>query len=231
VQQEADYAVATGKYKSGLVTLETKLTDATTTYNASKTDADKKIMDEAQKGVSEFKNGAPKAPDLSDKARMTQLRVDAISDFVAYAKSQLLPYGVKVSVDIFGYSATLPEAPGIGQNFNRIAEPIDVISSMIYPSHWGDGYFGIKHPDLEPYKLVAEYAKEEKKKFALMESPPITRPWIQDFTASWLGKGKYIKYGKAEVDAQIKALKDSGINEYLIWNANNNYTEGVTFKQ
>ncbi|MBT2711034.1 putative glycoside hydrolase [Bacillus sp. ISL-47] len=157
-----------------------------------------------------------------------QKRVKAVTDFVAYAKEQLEPYGVKVSVDIFGYTATLPEAPGIGQNFTKISEHVDVISSMIYPSHW-TSYFGIAKPDLEPYKLVAEYAKLEKKKLSELEKPPISRPWLQDFTASYLGSGNYKNYGKAEVEAQIKALNEQGINEFLLWNAGNTYTQNVDY--
>ncbi|MGG3736760.1 putative glycoside hydrolase [Aeribacillus pallidus] len=157
-----------------------------------------------------------------------QKRVKAVTDFVAYAKKQLEPYGVKVSVDIFGYTATLPEAPGIGQNFSKISEHVDVISSMIYPSHW-TSYFGISKPDLEPYRLVSEYAKVENEKLSQLESPPISRPWIQDFTASWLGKGNYQVYGKEEVEAQIRALHDHGIQEFLIWNAGNHYTPGVDY--
>ena len=159
-----------------------------------------------------------------------QRRVEAVTDFVAYAKEQLKPYDVDVSVDIFGYSATLPEAPGIGQNFSKISENVDVISSMIYPSHW-TSYFGIAKPDLEPYKLVAEYAKVENAKLGELENPPVSRPWLQDFSAPWLGSGNFLRYGKNEVEAQIKALKDNGIDEYLLWNAGNNYTEGVNFKQ
>ncbi|MFD1735319.1 putative glycoside hydrolase [Bacillus salitolerans] len=157
-----------------------------------------------------------------------QKRVQAVTDFVKYAKEQLEPYGVKVSVDIFGYTATLPEAPGIGQNFSKISEHVDVISSMIYPSHW-TAYFGISKPDLEPYRLVSEYAKVENKKLSELANPPISRPWIQDFTASYLGKGNYIKYGKAEVEAQIKALNENGIKEFLLWNAGNTYTESVDY--
>lgn len=157
-----------------------------------------------------------------------QKRVEAVTDFVAYAKEKLKPYGVKVSVDIFGYTATLPEAPGIGQNFSKISEHVDVISSMIYPSHW-TSYFGIAKPDLHPYELVTEYAKVEKQKLNELETPPISRPWIQDFTASWLGNGNYKRYGKAEVEAQIKALNDQGINEFLIWNAGNTYTKNVDY--
>ena len=158
-----------------------------------------------------------------------QKRVESVSNFVEYAREKLQPYGVDVSVDIFGYTATLPEAPGIGQNFSRISEHVDVISSMIYPSHW-TAYFGIPKPDLEPYRLVAEYAKFENQRLDELENRPISRPWIQDFTASWLGNGNYIPYGKNEVEAQIRALNENGINEFLLWNAGNRYTQGVNYK-
>lgn len=170
-------------------------------------------------GMGEYKNR---------KEDNVQKRVHAVTDFVAYARQKLKPYGAQVSVDIFGYTATLPEAPGIGQNFSKISENVDVISSMIYPSHW-TSYFGIAKPDLEPYQLVREYAKVENAKLAELESPPVSRPWIQDFTASYLGSGNYKVYGKAEVEAQIKALHDSGIKEFLLWNAGNTYTENVDY--
>nr|WP_227395763.1 putative glycoside hydrolase [Jeotgalibacillus aurantiacus] len=163
-----------------------------------------------------------------DEGDNVSKRVDAVSDFVAYASKQLEPYDVDVSVDIFGYSATLPEAPGIGQNFTRISESVDVISSMIYPSHW-TSYFGIEKPDLEPYNLIAEYSKVENAKLAELKDPPVSRPWLQDFTASYLGSGNYLVYGAAEVRAQIQALYDNGINEFLLWNAGNSYTEGVNY--
>ncbi|MCM3743819.1 putative glycoside hydrolase [Sporosarcina luteola] len=157
-----------------------------------------------------------------------QRRVEAVTDFVAYAREQLKPYDVDVSVDIFGYAATLPEAPGIGQNFSKISENVDVISSMIYPSHW-TSYFGIAKPDLEPYRLVAEYAKVENAKLGALDNPPVSRPWLQDFSAPWLGSGNYLRYGKKEVEAQIKALNDNGIDEFLLWNAQNKYTDGVDY--
>jgi hypothetical protein len=156
-------------------------------------------------------------------------RVEAVSDFVAYAKEQLSTYNVDVSVDIFGYSATITEAPGIGQNFSRISENVDVISSMIYPSHWTP-YFGIDKPDLYPYELTKEYAKVENEVLGALDNPPVSRPWIQDFTASWLGSGNYKSYGKEEVEAQIRALNEQGINEFLLWNASNRYTQGVNYK-
>ncbi len=157
-----------------------------------------------------------------------QKRVEAVTDFVKYAREQLQPYDVDVSVDIFGYTATLPEAPGIGQNFTKISENVDVISSMIYPSHW-TSYFDLDKPDLYPYELVTEYSKVENAKLEELDNPPVSRPWLQDFTASYLGSGNYLNYGVDEVEAQIKALYENGIDEFLLWNARNNYTEGVDY--
>ncbi len=156
-------------------------------------------------------------------------RVQAVTDFVAYAREEMSSYDVDVSVDIFGYAATIEETPGIGQNFSKISDNVDVISSMIYPSHW-TSYFGIEVPDKEPYKLVKEYAKVENEVLGALEEPPVSRPWIQDFEAPWLYSGPTKQYGKAEVEAQIKALHESGINEFLLWNSGNSYTENVDYK-
>lgn len=50
------------------------------------------------------------------------------------------------------------------------------------------------------------------------------RPWLQDFTASWV-KG-HISYGPEEIRAQIQAVYDAGYDEWILWNASNRYTEG-----
>lgn len=155
-------------------------------------------------------------------------RVEAVTDFVAYAREELNQYGVDVSVDIFGYAVTVEETPGIGQNFSRISENVDVISSMIYPSHWTP-HFGIDYPDQEPYALVDAYSKLENEVLGALAEPPISRPWIQDFEAPWLYSGPTFSYGVAEVEAQIRALNENGIDEFLLWNAGNVYTEGVDY--
>lgn len=164
------------------------------------------------------------------EADEVQQRVNAVTDFVKYANERLEPYDVDVSVDVFGYAATQQEAPGIGQNFSQIANNVDVISSMIYPSHWGPGSFEFATPDTEPYGVIDGYMKVENEVLGALENPPISRPWIQDFTASYLGPGNYLNYGAAEVEAQIQALKDNGVEEYLLWNAQNTYSEGTEYQ-
>jgi hypothetical protein len=177
-----------------------------------------------------FPEGFEKRADELEYDRTEESRVDVVSGFVEYAKQQLEPLGVRVSVDIFGYAASVPAAEGIGQDFVRISEHVDVISPMVYPSHYSTGWFGLKDPDKEPYATIKGAMEDTHEKLEpLGERKPIIRPWIQDFTATWLGKGHYIPYGKAEVEAQIRALADTGVEEYMLWNAGNKYTAGVQY--
>ncbi|WP_027094376.1 putative glycoside hydrolase [Cohnella thermotolerans] len=177
-----------------------------------------------------FPEGFEKKADYLKFTKSNKSRVEVVSDFVAYARGQLAPLGVRVSMDIFGYAASVPAAEGIGQDFVKISDGVDVISPMIYPSHYSAGWFNLKNPDLEPYATIkGAMADTHKKLDTLGANQPIVRPWIQDFTASWLGKGHYMKYGAAEVSAQIKALKDSGVSEFLLWNAGNKYSAGAQY--
>lgn len=157
-------------------------------------------------------------------------RVDAVTSYLEYARKELKPYNVKISADVFGYSALVKNAPGIGQSFPKISKNVDAISSMIYPSHWSPGDFGLEAPDTEPYKTVNRYIQKENSILdSLGKQKPISRPWIQDFTASYLGEGKYKEYDAKALSDQVQALKDNGVNEFLLWNAGNDYTKGANF--
>lgn len=172
-----------------------------------------------------YSNGKYKGDDMDH----TQQRVDSITQFLKSARKEIHPLDAQISADVFGYSATVEEAPGIGQSFPKIAENVDVISSMIYPSHWSPGDFGIEHPDLEPYQTVDAYLNRESDVLKKADHQPKTRPWLQDFTASYLGEGDYKEYDAEAVSDQIQALRDHGVNEFLLWDASNEYTKGVDY--
>lgn len=156
-------------------------------------------------------------------------RVGAITGFVKRAREELQNYDVPMSLDVFGYALQVGRADGIGQDFGEMSNETDVISSMIYPSHWGPHSFDIDKPDLQPYELVKRYLKAEQEYLSKLDHPPVSRPWIQDFTASWIGEGNWMEYDKDAVEAQIRAIYDSGQKEFLLWNANADYTEGVEY--
>lgn len=177
-----------------------------------------------------FPEGFEKKADTLKFYKTKESRVDVVSEFVKYAREQLTSLGARVSVDIFGYAAAVPAAEGIGQDFVKISQNVDVISPMVYPSHYTTGWYGSKAPDKAPYQTInGSMIDTHKKLDPIGELKPIIRPWIQDFTASWLGKGNYIKYGKHEVEEQIRALKANGVEEFLLWNAGNRYSPGVDY--
>jgi len=151
-------------------------------------------------------------------------KAEAIQKFLKYAYSEISKDEVYVSADVFGWVASATNDVGIGQHWEALTNVVDFMCPMMYPSHYGPGNYGLSVPDAFPYETIDRGIKDALNRDAHVDTPAKLRPWIQDFTAKWV-KG-YIHYGPAEVEAQIRALEDNGVNEYLLWNAGNWYTEG-----
>lgn len=156
-------------------------------------------------------------------------KTQIISEFIQYAYEELTAEGLFVSADVFGTiinSAT--DAQIVGQSYGEMSASLDYICPMIYPSHYGNGNFGVDYPDTKPYETILGAltgSKEELKKFETDgESQAVVRPWLQDFTASYLKH--YIPYGDAEIRAQIQAVYDAGYDEWILWSAANRYHYG-----
>lgn len=193
-------------------------------------DAAKHGFKEIQFDYVRFPEGFEKRADKLTYTRDGRKRIEVIAAFVKYAREQLNPLGVRVSVDIFGYAASVPAAEGIGQDFNAIAQYVDVICPMIYPSHYSTGWFGSKVPDAHPYTTINGAMVDTHKKLAeIGDLKPVIRPWIQDFTATWVPG--HIQYGKKEIEEQIRALADNNVHEFLLWDSHNTYTEGVDYSK
>ena len=167
--------------------------------------------------------------DYSHYTDMDEARIAAVTDFVEYVRAKLKPYGVHLSADILAHAITASKIGGIGQKFTDIAEHVDVISPMIFPSHWVNGAFGVKEPDKQPYDIVSQYMKIENGYFKDLNPSPTSRPWIQAFTADYLGEGNYQLYTADVISQEIKALKEAGIKEYLLWNAASQYSTEIYF--
>lgn len=182
-------------------------------------------------GFETFENSLVYSRGEFDQANLSEgeKRVSAINSFVKRAREELQSYDTPTGIDVFGYAMQVGRAEGIGQDFAEMSNQTDVMSSMIYPSHWAQYSFDLEKPDLEPYELVKRYLEEEQKVFEELEHKPKSRPWLQDFTATWIGQGNYMVYDKEAVEAQIQAIYDMGQDEFLIWNASGEYTPGVDY--
>lgn len=153
---------------------------------------------------------------------------DAINGFLTRAYETLAPLGVYVSADVFG-TIICNESDGklIGQDYVEMAKHCDYICPMVYPSHYVNNAYGIAVPDAKPYELIyAAVADGEAKLASAREEDPSIhiakqRPWLQAFTATWV-QG-HIKYQGKQLQDQIKGAADAGVQEWLLWNASNNY--------
>ena len=156
-------------------------------------------------------------------------RAEVINEFVEYMRGILASEGVRLSADVFGIIAiSNRDAEVIGQDLGLLLHSADAISPMIYPSHFankrqnGTGQYinGVlfEAPDLEPYDVVYNILAALSRHLPEDGEHAIIRPYLQEFTASYLGEGFFIPYTPLEVAAQIQAVYDAGFDEWILWN-------------
>lgn len=149
----------------------------------------------------------------------------AIQEYLKYAREQLAPLNVYISADVYGLVGSVADDMSLGQYWEAVSNVVDYICPMMYPSHYANRTYGLPVPDAYPYETVFNSAKDSAARNKNIETPGTIRPWIQDFTAPWVPG--HIKYSDKQVKEQIKALEENGIQEYLLWNAGNTYSEGA----
>jgi len=159
----------------------------------------------------------------------TYPKQQAIQDFLSYAGERLHEKECVVTADVFGtIIGSETDVQTVGQNYTVLGQTVDAISPMVYPSHYGNGVFGLKVPDAKPYETVL--ATMQGSRDALQEIPEaeraVVRPWLQAFTATWV-QG-HISYNGTQIREQIQAVYDAGYEEWILWNATNRYSaEGL----
>jgi hypothetical protein len=139
---------------------------------------------------------------------------DVIAAFAAFIRQKVKAKNCAISADIFGIISSSKSDQGIGQELEKVAAPFDVISPMVYPSHFAKGEYGIPDPNKAPYQIVEKSLHDYKKRLPNKD----VRPWLQAF--SLFG----VHYGGEQVRAQIKAENAVGYKGFLLWNAANHYT-------
>lgn len=166
------------------------------------------------------------AQPFMDAHTTKESRIEAINGFLRKSVKELHEQGVKVSADVFGLttSVEMGDDMKIGQDYKSIAEIVDYISPMAYPSHYAAGTYGIANPNASPYETVkGSMAK------ALERSNGIPlekhRPWLQDFSIHG------VSYGPDQVVAQIKAVNELGIQSWLLWDPSNKYNRSLDFNK
>ncbi|HEX6502807.1 MAG TPA: putative glycoside hydrolase [Terriglobales bacterium] len=145
-------------------------------------------------------------------------RTDVITDFLKDAYAALHPEGVLLSLDVFGVMAWQRpvDLAHTGQDIPNMAKYCDVMSPMIYPSHFF-GMDGYAHPGDAPEHFIGESMDRFVK--VTKDTGVVLRPWLQAFR--WRTK----TYSPQYIEVQVKVAKERGGIGFLFWNANNNYSK------
>ncbi len=137
----------------------------------------------------------------------------AIADFARRADERLAPYGVQHGASVYGIAADRPTQ--IGQDIRAMAEHLDYVAPMLYPSHWGPYEYGVADPNRQPYDIISESLKVWNDTVADRRARVV--PWLEDTP--------YKAWDRPfQIREQIRAAEDHGTGEWLMWNPGSNFT-------
>jgi hypothetical protein len=139
-----------------------------------------------------------------DEGVNAETRTSTINAFLEESVEVLHPMGCAVAADIFGFLTTAQDDGGIGQQWEEVTAAIDVASPMIYPSHYGPGWFGFENPNEHPSDVVRLALEDGMER---LTGNVIVRPWLQDFG-----------YSTESVRAQIDSAERFNLG-WMLWNA------------
>jgi len=140
----------------------------------------------------------------------------SIALFLKRAYKNLSSRNTLVSVDIFGVVAwgKKSDIKKTGQSIELLSKYCDIISPMLYPSHFNNEFGGFSNPGDHPYHFI-HYGS--KKLINRSNKNIVVRPWLQAF------KWRVTRFDERYILEQIRAVDDSGAFGYLFWNSSNKY--------
>lgn len=185
------------------------------------------IEELSNKGVDEIQLDYIRYP--ADKKTSTGiegvLRTDVIAGFIEKVHDITRPKGVLLSVDMFGIIIWQRNVDmlSIGQDIAKIKPHVEIISPMLYPSHFSAGFDGVEKPADDPYRIVFGGIQKMKD---LVGEDVVIRPWLQSFPLG-VTKG----FGPEYIQAQIDAVNDAGGTGWLLWSPGNHYSKAYAAMQ
>ncbi len=145
----------------------------------------------------------------------------AIRRNLTLVKDRIKALGVPLTVDAFGLTTSAQGDLGIGQNWEDLLAVADIVLPMVYPSHYYKGAYGFSFPNAEPYGIVRRALEDGLRRAANVAGAAQIRPYLQSFSI------RRVRYTAVEVRAQIAAVEDVGLTEWVLWNASGRYPAGA----
>jgi hypothetical protein len=148
-------------------------------------------------------------------------RAQVIREQLGYTRELLRKKQIRMTIDVFGLTATDTTDMGIGQRWELFVDQADAVLPMTYPSHFAPGTYGLSNPNASPYATIDRAMKDVTRRTQNVANAGQIIPWYQDFT---LGPPRY---GVEQVRAQIEAGYANGYPDWILWNPGSRYTVGA----
>ena len=143
---------------------------------------------------------------------------EIITEFVGRVRQILTGTEVRLSADLFGVVAWKRDADinRTGQDLAALLPYLDVVSPMLYPSHFYPGFDDVVNPVEHPYYFVNQGC-ERLRQLAAAHGVEV-RPWLQAFPY------RVSNIDRTYLTEQIAAAEDGGAHGWLLWQSSADYS-------
>ena len=132
--------------------------------------------------------------------------------------NEIKPEGKRISLTFYGYTVWAKKLAKEGQRFEEMAEKVDAVYPMLYPSHFHDDFMNDSTKEWRTYSVI--YKSIIKAQERLPEKNIEIIPYLQAF--SW----KRSRLGKKYILNQLIAASESQSDGFVLWEAGGNYGKG-----
>lgn len=157
-----------------------------------------------------------------DKARFPRQETgmtqdSALESFLRFARESL---DMPIGVDIYGANGWYRSGTRTGQDVEMLCNYADVISPMLYPSHFEQAFLAQAPAELRPYRI---YRLGTLRNLAIARDRAIVRPYVQAFYLNVSYDKTY--YGPSYVVEEVEGVLDGANQGMTFWNNSGRYAD------
>lgn len=134
----------------------------------------------------------------------------ALLSFLSYARKSI---DAPIGIDIYGANGWYRSGTRTGQDVEQLAEYVDVVCPMFYPSHFEQSFLNYAPVSERPYRI---YFYGTYRNTVIGRNRLIIRPWVQAFYLNVSYDRAW--YNKDYVQKEIYGVRDSVNRGYMYWN-------------
>ncbi|MCR5045467.1 MAG: hypothetical protein K6A42_02680 [Treponema sp.] len=141
----------------------------------------------------------------------------ALRSFLSYARENI---DAPIGIDIYGANGWYRSGTRTGQDVETLAQYVDVICPMFYPSHFEHKFMNYYPNEERPYRI---YYYGTYRNTVIARDRVVVRPWVQAFFLNVPYDRQF--YDKDYVLKEVFGVRDSVDRGYMFWNNVANYVK------